>query len=425
MTEGIIKFKGKFNQTFKDNSTHKFYFYLLDGNNLTCVYGDPDINEEFDVVCTLGYELINSKIVIDYSIAYANNISEQYLIMPFYDEENILNCVRGIADIPLYKFSSDISFRQVSKFQVDNLSNSIKFNFYAIVNHTLIINEEISMKVNLTKGTDSINSTALCTTKEEFQSSKGEEIQAEFICIIEGLENVQDYSGLEIISSNYIYGIPTVPDLLNPAKVDKLISAGLIKDYSLPENQIEKIPLFIPTSLNTKDIEVTGKFIINGGFKTPLTLNQSIYFEIFLASDEKVGCTLPKIANDDLEVQIECTLQKEINESIIYFPRCAVIDGYNEIIRLDKINSLEPINGINGKEKEYLIAFDTGLSFGQLSGFQVEGKIISFIFIGFSFEVLKKDESIEMIVNLIKGKELMEKTTVCKVVKSIETKDKK
>ena len=138
-------------------------------------------------------------------------------------------------------------------------------------------------------------------------------------------------------------------DLLNPAKVDKLINAGKIKDYSLEENKNENIPTFYPTFIDTTNSETTGIFYINGGFLSEFISEKSFIFEIVLLTGEKALCTLPKIDEGEFEIQIECVQQKELNNSKIMIQHYIIFDGYNEMLRLEKIATEDKVNVANGK----------------------------------------------------------------------------
>ena len=132
-----------------------------------------------------------------------------------------------------------------------------------------------------------------------------------------------------------------------------------------------------------------------------------------LISGEKALCKVPKIKENEKEIKIECTLQKELIDQKIMIEQCAALDGYNEIFRINKISTEEEVRVGNGKEIKEGKMFDINLSFGQVNSFETRENIIEFIFIGFITEELKKDEKITMIVNLIKGKELIEEEANC------------
>ena len=99
----------------------------------------------------------------------------------------------------------------------------------------------------------------------------------------------------------------------------------------------------------------------------------------------------------------------------------SILDGYTEIIRLNRIATEQEVYVANGKLIEEIKSFDVSLSFAQMNGFKTEENIIIFIFIGFTTQSLKKDESITMIVNLInENNELVEENAICTSKANVE-----
>ena len=121
----------------------------------------------------------------------------------------------------------------------------------------------------------------------------GKQAQAEFICKLENIQNAIEYTGLEVVSSLNITGIPTEPELKNPAIVDELIEIKEIVDYkTMPID----IPVFNATYIETTNSKKTGIFTIIGEFLTEFTLETRFEFDLVLVTGEKVKCTLPKIS---------------------------------------------------------------------------------------------------------------------------------
>ena len=94
----------------------------------------------------------------------------------------------------------------------------------------------------------------------------------------------------------------------------------------------------------------------------------------------------------------ECVLQEELKNSKIMIEQLSVLDGYKEIIKINKISTEKEVNVGNGKEIKIEKIFDNNLSFGQVNTFKVENKEIIFTFIGFTTEPLIKDTNITMVV---------------------------
>ena len=106
--------------------------------------------------------------------------------------------------------------------------------------------------------------------------------------------------------------------------------------------------------------------------------------------------------------------------------QCSVLDGYKEIIKINKISTEKEVTVGNGKEIKSKKLYNVDLSFGQVNKFDVKTEEISFTFIGFTTEPLNKDKNISMIVNLIKNEnELVEEEAICIALENVEPKDGK
>ena len=271
----------------------------------------------------------------------------------------------------------EIAFRQVSNFKIQK--EFIIFYFFGVISEPLKKDDYMIIKTNLTKEDGELmEQEANCTVKEDVNPENGEQKQVDLECQVK-VGNPGQFNGLEIVPSKSIIGIPSEPKLLNPALVDLLIEIGEIKNYSLPENKKETIPVFNATSLDTNDSEKTGVFYINGEIPPKFELNKNIEFELTLLTGQKVLCTIPKVKPGKKEIKIE-VLQEELKGTKIMISPCAAFDGYKEIIRLKKIEAKEPKDIANGRDIKLKKKFDLDLSFGQLSGFARRTKLIFFYF---------------------------------------------
>ena len=207
------------------------------------------------------------------------------------------------------------------------------------------------MKVNIIRKGKLVEEEANCTAKEDITPENGAQKQADFDCKVENIENSEECTGLELVSSPNISGIPTEPDLLNPAKVDELIESGEIKNYTSEEfKKNDTIPVFNATSIDTNNSEKTGVFVINGKIPPTYESKKKIEFEVILLTGEKAICTLPKISKNTNEIKIECILQQVVKETKIMIQQFVVLNGYNQIMRFNKIETDKKVNIANGKE---------------------------------------------------------------------------
>ena len=318
----------------------------------------------------------------------------------------------------------EIAFRQVSHFKIKKELKIIIFFFFGVVSKPIKRGAYMKIKTHLTKDDDkSVEQEATCKVREDVNLEDGEQKQADLECEID-VEKPEEYDGLEVVSSESISGIPTEPNLLNPAKVDELIEIGDIKNYSQPENKEETIPVFNATSLDTNGSEETGIFYINGEVPPKFELKKNIEFELILLTGQKVICTIPRVNQGKKEIRIECVLQEELKGNKIMISPCAAFDGYNEIIRLNKIETEEPKNMPNGKENKLIKKFELDLSFGQLSGFAPRTNFIFFYFVGFVGRQINKGHIVKMMVNLLKNGLPVEQEANCTAIEDVNPEEK-
>ena len=208
------------------------------------------------------------------------------------------------------------------------------------------------MVVNLIKGDELVEEKAICTSVNNVDKLSIKQQKAEFLCKVENIEKPEEYSGLEIVSSDYISGIPNDPILLNPSKVDELIKEGKTKNFTSDDFNIDNISVFNSTSINTTGAEETGKFYLNGVFNPEYKSERPIALKIILVSGELCICLLPKLNGDKTEIQLECIMQEELINSRLMIPQCSILDGYDEIIRINKISTEEEVIIANGNQVE-------------------------------------------------------------------------
>ena len=319
-------------------------------------------------------------------------------------------------------FDISLSFGQVNSFETED--NKIEFIFVGFTTEELKKDENIDLQVNLIKGEELIEEEANCISKADVTPTNGNQLSVQFECKVEDINDAKDITGLEIVDSECVSGIPSDPVLINPAKVDELIEAGEIADYSNEENKdkIESVPVFNATSINTSECLKSGIFVINGDLLSELELEEDFVFEITLVSGQIAECTLPAI-NGKGEVEIECVLQEELEDTKIMIEQCGALDGYNEIFRMNKISTDEVVTVSNGKEKALENMFDVNLSFRQTKKFNFDStkKSVTFDIAAFTNEPVKKGKEINVDVNLLIGIESQKEEATCQIENDKDT----
>ena len=276
---------------------------------------------------------------------------------------------------------------------------------------TMMMTKMMMMMMNDDDDDNDEEEEVTCKAKNDVKPI-GKQKKVEFECTLKDIDPNEVFIGIEIFASDYIPGIPVDKKLRNPAKIDILIKKGQIKNYTATVEEID-IPLFNATSIDTTNSAKTGIFIINGIFPPKFILKKKFEFEVLLMTGEKAICTFPKVTADKTEVKIECILQKKLIDTQIFIQQFCALDGYNEILRFNKVCSKNKVNIANGRERRIGRLFDLWLTFGQICHFLPQPKLISFLFYGFVSQPIKKDDSITMVVNLIKDGDLIEEEANC------------
>ena len=115
-------------------------------------------------------------------------------------------------------------------------------------------------------------------------------------------------------------------------------------------DDVQDIPIFNSTSIDTSNSRKTGIFSIIGNLPPGFTRNEEFKFDMALVSGQKAECVLPIVTGVEKEVKIDCELQEELKKEKLMIEQFSALDGYNEIFKLNKISSEKEVKIPNGKE---------------------------------------------------------------------------
>ena len=252
---------------FTTYNSKKFEIVLMTGEKAKCTLPKiKDNDTEVKIECTLQKKLDKSRIMIQ-QCPILDNYNEIITLGKISTQEEF-NATNG-KEIELNKsYNVDLSFGQLSGFKAKE--QFISFNFIGFTTKWLNKYDIINMTVNLIKGDDLIEEDVVCKAKDKDEPNAGEQVQINFECKIENIENPEEYNGLILSSSEDINDIPTEEDLLNPAVVDVLIEQEEVKDYNSEDFKDEELPVFNSTSIDTTYSKKTGVFIIIDEFLSNL-----------------------------------------------------------------------------------------------------------------------------------------------------------
>ena len=334
-------------------------------------------------------------------------------------------------------------FKQVLKFKPNNSQKKITFRLVSIILGKIEKNEELIADIFLKKKEGNLrfldnlnNNTAKCKSLYNVDPVEGEEILNSYNCVIDNIENPEDYSGLIFNSSSDVKNIPIDSNLTDPAITDLYIRQGIIQDYSLSE--------FNPINLDVNNCNGTSQFKILG--KLSKELDNNFYFNIFiLLSNDKnttANCSLPGGIKG--EINMTCQVYNYFNNSFINIPSHIIKDEDDDaILNITQINyenyatcqfipiNIDPIiinvttpETVNETENATEITqtviiselIDSHIIFRQISHLDINSKenVIKFNLIGFTFSSLKKNSYITIPINAIKLNNIEEeKNSIC------------
>ena len=400
----------------------EFELVLMTGEKVKCKLPKKNLKGKIKIECESQEELVDVKIMIQQLVAL-NGFDEILRISKISTDKEV-KCGNGKQIKLTKRFKNILSFGQLHGFAPKKDKKMITFVFVGFVNEPIKKDYNITMTVDLIKGEESVEEEVNCTAKADISPKSGKPALADFECNVENVEKPEEYSGLELVKSEEINCIPIEPDLLNPATVDELIIEGEIRNYTLDDEKkkLEEIPILNATSIDTSKSKDTGIFTIKGTFLSEVELDEDFVFEITLISGQKAECKLPK-DNTKNVVKIKCELQEELNSTILMIPQGSLFDGYNEIIKINKISTPKEVTVCNGKQVKLDKKFNSKLSFRQANKFKFDknNKKVTFVIAAFTNGPVKKNEEITVDVSLIGPLDTNSTEAICKIGKDISS----
>ena len=236
------------------------------------------------------------------------------------------------------------------------------------------------MDVNLDKGDKTfLPQNATCILKRDVTVSNGQASE-DFECIIENVENADKYSGLELVESEDIAGIPSDPNMTNTSTVDELIENGDVEDLTLDENKNDLPPTFEPISFDGLKCRSSGVFSIKGKFNKKV--DKHFRFNLPLSYPAvDVKCSVPESKEGD-EISITCKSRAPFTKSKVIIEPLTVSKNDSEVISLlskssDEEFICEDYRAVSLRKKRK--KFKAPFIFRQAQKFKKENGKISFI----------------------------------------------
>ena len=285
--------------------------------------------------------------------------------------------------------------------------------FFGLVTTTYQSKTQFSISVNLIKingEMEDFTRVVDCILESTVETLEGHSVQADFKCIITGLE--EEYYSLRFNHSDFISGIPNDEILLNPVLTEEAIKLGKMVDYSLQENKGEnQIPSsFI--SLNIKDNCENGKLIIEGTLNK--AVNNKLKFDLPLTYPEGVSMLCSLTSFEAGPSSIICRVDRDINSQPILIEQTTITNEGEQILVITSITSKKRITCENGLLREVEEKLNIGISFRKANNFTSNGENeFSFVLEAILSEKYKVDYNFILSIIVLIGDNKVEKDSNC------------
>ena len=303
-----------------------------------------------------------------------------------------------------------ITFRQINGFTF--VPGTISFNFFALITKSLETPYSITLLFNLitTNGMEEDPTEIQCQLVETVEVNDGETKQATFKCEKTGLNKSITYTGLRLISSEDIAGIPYDDEtLLNPALTDEAIKNGDLKDA----NNSVVPPSFEFEKLDTQKCSEDGKFLLTGKLDKETTIANKFTIPLTYPPNVIITCTF---GTDG----IQCIADEKLGGSVM-IEQQIIKEGADELFILKKVKQ-EDINCENGLKVQAEEKLKVDISFRQVSHIEQKagGNGLRFFFAGFVNKDLAKDYTVNMKVIVIIKEQKVEKEAKCTLEEEVK-----
>ena len=348
--DGIFDIQGIIDASIEKNIS--FYLELIEVSiDSRCKIPATEANKNIIIKCNTMESFTNIKIQIESKIIYDMDYNEIFYLNYTESINNVI--CKNNNQIKLeeanQKLKAIYSFRQASNFKKEYNSNKYQFFLATFTKGEIGINAKIVIKVRIKSENQnkikSYKKRKLSRTEEksaECSISMKSELDengigvAGWTCTTKE-SSINDATGLDIIGSEEISGIPNHPNLIDPAKTDILIEKGEMKDFSIEENLNEILPVFNILAMNYSLCRHNGTFFFTGNMTS--TIINDILFDLNITYPETVfACRLPKSLKGQ-KVQIECINRDNFENSTLLVEETVIRDGYNEYFIFRNISS--------------------------------------------------------------------------------------
>ena len=360
--DGVFEIQSYIYNSFDKNIT--FYLKSNDGS-ISSRCKIPKENAYIYIICKTMNNFTNNRIKINGKIIYDINYNELFYINDT-ESLNYFSCENN--DKLQFQEAKKIInanniFRQASHFEKNN--NKYHFLLSTFITKDVENKSKLFVKIKIKgelnkKSKNKYNNkrklyseevqNAECTLKMKTEINENGVGSALWDCIT-GESSINKATGIDILQSDDISGIPNDPALIDPAKTDELIKKGEMNDYSIEENLNELLPIFNTLASNYSLCKQNGSVIFTGNVSS--TIKKDIVFNLSISYPESIfGCKLPRTLEGGI-TEIECFNRDYFeNSSSIIIEETVIRDGYNEFFILRNASSGELIITCSSSENK-------------------------------------------------------------------------
>jgi len=430
---GTFKIKGNTDRKTGIISPFKINLNLKENENVVSECSIPTGDKgEIYIICQVEKNFFNTSINIP-QIIVNNSNKEGILNITKISYENMATCIIIPLPLPqttiiqttsittttpititttttispilkLTKIESEIIFRQISHFNIDENSHSLKFNLIGFTFVSIKKDSYLSINLNLIKsdGNKEENS-AYCVNNNDITGSAAYLTPLYFDCEIDGMNNPNEYTDIKVISTPFLSNIQNInSNLLNAQKTDELIEKGLVLDYMKKDNFNRVPPKISNSNINVGSCNLNGTFEIESYAYSQIEKDISFYLGLTSPKME-VRCKVPSTeANSNIFIQ--CKTLDKIDNSIIKIDSKIVYDlDYNELFYMVGIESknyatCKDNNEIKIEEAQQKV--NAVISFRQASKFRKESNKYKFFLSTFIKTKIESNMKIKMKVEI-------------------------
>ena len=339
--EGIFTLQAKFARATDEEYEFTIPLTYPKGNAI-CSIPITEANTLADIICILDGQVHNQKIIFEQRILTFKY--RELFTMSKFESTEPFTSKNGVEFKMEKKRNLKLSFKQLNTFSFDSTETKITFNFFGLTTNSINAGDNlIKLFVFLISDGNKFSQKvpASCSLKEGIEMGSKRQALAKFECVIYELVVGRTYSSFELVSSDDLAGIPDDETLLDIAKTDTAIQNG---DLTIPSEEDNLPPLFIPSAIDGEKCYLDGEFIITGELYGNTDISE---FDLPLSypTDHTAKCKVES-------TQVKCTMIEDFVNHKIIIEQQSIREGFIELMTIEGLTSEKEFSCIQGNFTE-------------------------------------------------------------------------